>query len=279
MRFGPLQLNYFNADEGAYSIVTDDERNKGQITLTESDGESAIAIRALGEGNIPRQAAQSRPVRIRVRRLDGTEQSADLTVNFPKATRNELRIYRKAAEGFGYEAGDVWFVFRRARRLFVGAMSESAWRAIGRQDPEDDRYVDLVAGEPTDPAVPRRGSSLQYPRDPALARRRFQLAGYRCEFNPDHELFVARASRRPFLEPHHLVPVSLQAQFSTQNLDRIDNIFALCPWCHRAVHHAEPRLVSEVITTLLDRRAAVCGRLNLAPADILRLYNCERITR
>lgn len=274
MLFGPLQLEFFNADEGAYSIVTADERAKGQITLTEADGEADIAIRAIGAAHIPRSAARSFPLPVYVRRPDGTETPAELTINFPKVARNELRIYRKATEGFGYQAADVWFIYRRGERLVVGAMLEAAWRSLGRQDADDDIYIDLAAGDV--PASPRVTQALRYHRDPALARRRFRQASYQCEFDPDHRLFTGRVTRQPFLEPHHLVPVSLQARYP-RPLDHLDNIFALCPHCHRAVHHAETSLVTEIITTLAIRRGHVCQRLGISPDDILRLYNCEVI--
>lgn len=280
MKFGPLQLEYFGADEGAYSIVTQDERDKGQITLTEADGEAALAIKALGQQNIPRQAAKSQPLEIIVRRSDGTEQQAALTINFPKAERNELRIYRNSRQGFSYEAGDVWFVFRRGGNLVVGSLPEKSWRSLGREDSDDDIYVALAAEEPLIlPVDPIRVSALQYQRDPAVARRRFKLADYRCEYNPKHELFVARATGKNFLEPHHLIMVSLQKRFPKCNLDVVDNIFALCPWCHRAVHHAERPLVTKIVTTLLERRSTVCERLSLSMDDVLRLYNCEQISK
>jgi len=40
MKFGVLQKEYFKADEGAYSVVTFDERDHSQITITDADGEA-----------------------------------------------------------------------------------------------------------------------------------------------------------------------------------------------------------------------------------------------
>lgn len=277
MKFGPLQLKFFNADDGAYSIVTEDERRKGQITLTEADGESDVAIAALGEGNIPRRAAQSRPIAVSILMSDGSEAKAPLTINFPKANGNELRIYRKASAGFSYMAGDVWFVFRRKRRMFVGSMTERAWRSIGRLDQDDDRYVELVEEAQLPTARPRQVRVLQYPRNPNLALTAFLRARFKCEFDPKHFLFTGRVTGMPFLEPHHLVPVSLQSRFIGEVLDHHDNIFALCPRCHRAIHHAERELVTDMMARLIDRRSEVCERLNLALPEILRLYNCEEI--
>jgi 5-methylcytosine-specific restriction protein A len=278
MKFGRLQLSYFRATEGAYSIVTDDERRKGQITLTEADGEAAIAIQALGHANIPRGAANGLLSAVTVRRPDGSEERGKLTINFPKARGDELRIYRNARAGFNYEAGDVWFIYRRGRRLFVGAMKESVWRTLGRQDMEDERYVELAEESLITPPAPSRILALRYPRDPQLALRAFRRSNFQCEFDPRHRLFVSRVSGLPFLEPHHLVHVSLQSQYE-KRLDHPDNIFALCPWCHRAVHHAETGLVTNILDTLLNRRGDLHRRLGQSRLDILRLYNCENIAR
>ncbi|MEI7773774.1 MAG: HNH endonuclease [Verrucomicrobiota bacterium] len=274
VKFGPLQLHYFNADDGAYSIVTKDERKKGQITLTEADGEAQIPIIALGEAGIPRSAAKEFPLDISVRKPDGTETLGKLTVNFPKGSKNELRIYRKAAAGFGFEADDVWFIYRRGETLCVGAMSEMAWRAIGRIDADDENYVTLASEEQI--KNPRKTLALNYPRNPLIARKRFEFSGYKCEFDPRHKLFTARSTEQYFLEPHHLVPVSLQSRYKSP-LDHIDNVFALCPWCHRAVHHATGDLVAEIVTKLVSLRSDVCKRLHIKDLDVLRLYNCERI--
>lgn len=279
MKFGPLQLNYFRADEGAYSIVTGDERRNSQITLTEADGEAAIAIRALGRANIPRRAARGRASNVFVRHPDETGQPAMLIINFPKAAGDELRIYRNASQGFNYEAGDVWFVYRRAAMLFVGAMPEPAWRALGRNDEEDEKYIDLTEQAEAGPVAPARITTLVYARDPAIAVRRFKAAGYCCEVKKTHRLFESRATGRPFVEAHHLVPVSLGKRFPQINLDQLENIFALCPWCHRAIHHGGTALVTSILSTLIGRREALCGRLQLTPEEILRLYNCEAITR
>jgi hypothetical protein len=56
MKFTPLQKAYFRATDSAYSIVTSEERKKRQITVTETDGESQIAVRHFGECKIPRKA-------------------------------------------------------------------------------------------------------------------------------------------------------------------------------------------------------------------------------
>ena len=277
MKFGPLQLQLFQADEGAYSIVTENEREKGQITLTEKDGEADIATRAIGTAKIPRTAAKEFPLQVYVRQTNGNEQASALTINYPKSKGYELRIYRKASEGFDFEAGDVWFIYRRKSRLVVGAIQEQIWRNLGRQDDEDQIYVDLASGE--SPEEPKTVQNLVYTRDPKLARRRFALANYRCEFDSAHQLFTGRVLGKPFLEAHHLVPMKYQEYFKNAELDHIDNIYALCPFCHRAVHHAEPEFAGLILKTLVTQRDQVCDLLGVNENKILQYYSCEQIIR
>jgi 5-methylcytosine-specific restriction enzyme A len=276
MKFGLLQQQIFGTNAGAYSPVTATEVGDSQITLT--DYEAELVVRHFGRGNIHIGNVRSNPAAARKQFiLFPTGKPVELNLIYPKPAKTELRLYLR--QGFKPAPGDIWFVFEKDGNLHLGSLTEKMWRSLGRDDTEDDQYVSLAAEETlVQPVDPRRVASLQYPRDPKLARQRFEKAKYRCEFNPDHKLFTARATGKEFLEPHHLIMVSLQSRFPTK-LDTLENIFALCPWCHRAVHHAERPLVTEIVSTLLERRPHVCSRLSLSTDDVLRLYNCEQITK
>src|SRR3954463_10563872 len=119
MKFGKFHKAYFDADEGAFSVVTADERRNSQITITDAEGESDVVLNATREDQIPRLATKGRTTSFRIWRADESTTSASLKMNFPKAKGNELRVYRNARKGFAYETGDMWFVFRRRKRLFV----------------------------------------------------------------------------------------------------------------------------------------------------------------
>ncbi|MEG0664633.1 MAG: hypothetical protein RR483_06005, partial [Clostridia bacterium] len=49
---------------------------------------------------------------------------------------------------------------------------------------------------------------------------------YKCEINPEHETF--HNGRHPYMEGHHLIPMS-QQDFYTFSLDVPPNIISLCP--------------------------------------------------
>jgi 5-methylcytosine-specific restriction protein A len=80
-----------------------------------------------------------------------------------------------------------------------------------------------------------KGTS-KYKRDPAVAAFAIHTAGHRCELEKDHGTFTSRRTKHPFVEAHHLVPMQLQNNFEV-SLDVPENIVALCPGCHRKLHH------------------------------------------
>ena len=60
-------------------------------------------------------------------------------------------------------------------------------------------------------------------------------ADFKCEIDASHYTFLRR-SGKPYTEPHHLIPMSQQAQFS-QSLDNVANIVSLCSNCHKEIHY------------------------------------------
>ncbi|MBC2604235.1 HNH endonuclease [Puniceicoccus vermicola] len=277
MKFGRLQKSYFNADAGAYSIVTDRERTDGQITITEADGEADIVLSALGASSIPRGAAAGARQPLSVVQKDGSERAASVTINYPKNDGNELRIYRNAGDGFDFETGDVWFVFQRAGALLVGCMPEPQWRAIGTTDPHDDRFQATV--DSTDNSQPKgviEFAGKRYPRDPAVSRQAILNSGYICEFTGMATPFISKRTGMPYLEAHHLIPLGLQAAFNL-NLDCVDNVVALNPLWHRAIHHAEPRMVQQILTDLSQKKESFLKIHNVDQFELIQLYGCEEI--
>ena len=277
MKFGPLHKAYFNADEGAYSKVTSRERTDYQITVSEADGEAAVVLTAIGASNIPREAADGKRQQVTVVQRTGTETPTTITINYPKATGDELRIYRSAKDGFDFEADDIWYVFRRGKKLFVGCMHESKWRSIGTCDQQDDAFQDGV--DSTDPSAPPgyvEFAGKKIPRDPRIARQAIQKAGYVCEYSYQPTPFISKRTGKSYVEAHHLIPLGLQPGF-TFPLDSMDNIVALSPIWHRAIHHAEPATVRNILKALTTKRKSYLNSHGIDEASLIQLYGCEYI--
>jgi 5-methylcytosine-specific restriction protein A len=275
MKFSALQKFYFDADDGAYSIVTADERKKSQITITEADGESNVVISAVGASSIPRKSAKATKTNLRLWVAPNISKSIDLTINFPKKAKNELRVYRNAAGGFNYKEGDIWFVFTRNEGLYIGSMPEKAWRKIGRFDADDVFYAYDIY-EP-DIVPPKLVSAFRHSRKRKTAMAAIRRSGFKCEVEPTIPLFTARSNGMPYLEPHHLIPVSLSGKFS-KSLDHLDNLYALSPHHHRRIHFGKIDDCVDVIERLLHRRNNVLSRYGVTPANIVEFYNCNKIS-
>lgn len=279
MRFGPVQQNRFGTSDGAYSSVTDTEYSDSQITL--ADSEKLLVERYFGPGNILRGNVGSSRSRAKKKfRLYPSGQNIELNLVYPKPNKEELRLYLSENAGFKPSTGDVWFVFCDGQDLWLGAEREAIWRLSARTDDEDERYqaaAEAIAAGSVQRAI-SMASRMQYTRNPILAAKRFELSSYECEADPTHELFISRASGYPFLEAHHLIPVSLQSNFKIKDLDVIENIYAICPMCHRAVHHAQCGSTVEIIERLLAKRSDALKLLDLSLDDLWKIYGCEIIT-
>jgi 5-methylcytosine-specific restriction protein A len=113
---------------------------------------------------------------------------------------------------------------------------------------------------PIPPPVPG-SNSTRYARDARVCARAQQLAAFRCEADVDHLTFPPRRKLSDnFVESHHLVPMSLQRKFSV-SLDVVENVVALCPNCHRLLHHGRNDRKRPILRKLFkDREAGLGGR-------------------
>lgn len=71
---------------------------------------------------------------------------------------------------------------------------------------------------------------MRFARSPHVIAERLYLAGGRCEACKKKAPFRRLLDNTPYLEVHHLEPLSLGG------LDTVENTTALCPNCHSKVH-------------------------------------------
>jgi len=83
---------------------------------------------------------------------------------------------------------------------------------------------------PGGPREPRGGQTSSnkggWRRDPKMAVRALELADFKCEIDEAHSTFVARSTKRNFVEAHHLIPIAEQSNHKF-SLDVPENIVAL----------------------------------------------------
>lgn len=105
-----------------------------------------------------------------------------------------------------------------------------------------------------------KGGSV-YVRNINEAKKALAMAEYECEIDPKHETFIRKKEDINYTEPHHLIPMSFQSEFST-SLDVAANIVSLCSGCHNKIHYG--RDYEDMIKLLYTKRQS-----RLKNADIV----------
>jgi 5-methylcytosine-specific restriction enzyme A len=277
MKFGVSQKFKFGSEVGSYSIVTEREHYDSQITAT--DFETNLLIDYFGRENIwignvtsNKAAAQQK-----FKKYPSGE-TIYLNLVFPKPEKKELRLYLSAKAGFKPKANEVWFIYTKETEIWIGSMSEAQWRSENSLllfDEDEQKYQDSIE-ELDDIKRTTLKERDVFSRDRKLALKRLEQESFKCEFDPTHKLFISKHTHRPYLEAHHLLPMALQNVYQ-KNLDVLDNIFCLCPNCHRAIHHSERTYAIEIIDTLIDKRPTVLKILKIESTDVHRYYSLEDI--
>ncbi len=129
--------------------------------------------------------------------------------------------------------------------------------------------------KPKGPVANQSANKSTYLRNPAVARRALARANHQCEVDSTHTSFLRRNSPYMYMEPHHLVPMSMTDQFKV-SLDREQNIFSLCSNCHNQIHYGTKKDVRQLITRLfLSRQQEICAILNknITLEEIYQIYN------
>ena len=88
-----------------------------------------------------------------------------------------------------------------------------------------------------------------------LKRMAKERADYKCELSiiRSCSYFTSREDNHNYLEIHHLIPFAFSNEFEN-TLETIDNYVALCPNCHRLLHHGSDRERKAALTYLYNIR-------------------------
>ncbi|MBY3474088.1 DUF3578 domain-containing protein [Rhizobium laguerreae] len=180
--------------------------------------------------------------------------------------------------------------FRRLLALYDDLAARAGNRVIALLPDEDEPYQAAAAEIARKPAkIPQLPQGPLPPperqagnarggwrRDPGVAAAALHAADSRCEWNRDHETFIARRSRRNFVEAHHLIPVRMQANYP-HRLDVAENVVSLCPTCHRKVHHGLGRERTEMAVAFFRRRQLLLAArgIHATEQDVRAIYRHE----
>ena len=269
-----IKALHANAIKGAHSTVTKREAT-GDKSVTLDKDEKSVLYNLIPANSIVRKggfANDTRPSHHKFMVLDsstGKFEEAENALTFPKDGKNELRLYfkKRTIANFYPTEGQQFFILEVAgdRRPYIGAMDSSTFNGtISTQstvrsftkgitiDEEDFDYQTLVH-QPIAAGKAKQSTKNTFNRNPSTARKAIKAAQYKCQQDSSHWTCVSGATGKPFLEPHHLVPMSLQPEF-INSLDCVANLIILCPNCHRAIHYGDLPTKRDMLTDFFNKQ-------------------------
>lgn len=114
-----------------------------------------------------------------------------------------------------------------------GMTTEEAMQEIARRSPRS--TVLALAQESMAAPTKRTVQRTEFARNPYVVAAAIHRANNACEMPGCTAALFARVDGSSYLEVHHVVPMSEKGS------DRLDNVAALCPHCHRQQHHGKDR--------------------------------------
>lgn len=280
--FSETMKRFFRAERGAYSVVTNDEFNKSQITFV--GPEQDLAEDVLGaeldqrHGSITTIKALGLDPDLKYR-LFPSGRSVFLTTSYKTNKPRELRLYLRVDQ-FKPDPGWYWGVFERNGELWLCEMSPDLLdkinssvldvedRSFNLEPEEDDFQNDLNFA----PAPEKKKSEVyRYERNRKFSLEALNNANFNCELFPEYPTFLSRASGKNFMEAHHLIPMKLQHSFEVP-LDVPANICCLNPLSHRMVHYGLFDVFEERLANLVKARSDFIRSVGWIEDDVLALY-------
>ncbi|WP_326969119.1 HNH endonuclease [Bacillus atrophaeus] len=256
-------LELLEAENGAASTITLREAT-GDKSVTLDKFEKTVLQASYPDMDFPRKGGAEgndtqKDFKFFVHPYNDLENSHLRTVSivYPKRTGNELRLYFNKSSEFTIDSDTFysklteeeepnWYIFQKSDDEFphIG-MADLAFLEeypmqfenngfLEKEDIDDTAYQASLQNELGKKRVHTISSRFQ--RNIQESAQALKEANFTCEVDSTHKTFISAASAQPYVEGHHLIPLSLQDQFEL-TIDIKENIVALCPNCHRLLHH------------------------------------------
>ncbi|GHT34074.1 hypothetical protein FACS189427_00750 [Planctomycetales bacterium] len=95
-------------------------------------------------------------------------------------------------------------------------------------------------------------------RTQAMEKYRYQCFFDYCDNNENHKLahelnYFQTKKKQTYLEGHHMIQME-NSKFFQNDVDVAENIIPVCPNCHRKLHNADTKTVSEMVKLYCDTR-------------------------
>jgi hypothetical protein len=269
-------------------VITGAESDKGHITIPKKDADEFMA--RLGEIKIEKDTKGADPLTpeagfFTFKSKNGTAtHSLKIVKRSPTGShkRSEVRLYLRKDLGWVAEKGDV------LRILFKDSGERLVWldpfdgegkeEALSKLLKEPDRLYDSeeanLNGELYGDGLVHVKATTKVKRSSDLAKKCIARSGHECEAGFTSPSFISKTTKKTYLEAHHMIPNNKKnkERFNTR-LDRIENLYALSPHAHRAIHNATYEEKEKIITKLLEIRDDVLDVFNLTREELLKIYD------
>jgi hypothetical protein len=202
--------------------------------------------------------------------------------------RREIRLYLKKQDGSGYEVnGNSILVIEFEKGEAIISSRESGLKKPDLIFPPHkskkstrrkkfDRSID--DGIKANSAAYSIGrvvrKSTPWGRSGIKLSEVLRRSGYQCDASMDGDPFNSKATKKRYLEVHHLIPLKYQEQFD-QSLNLPDNLCSLSPQAHRAIHYGDESAARGVLQTLLAKNEKLKLMYGISEDILFKMYELQ----
>ena len=112
------------------------------------------------------------------------------------------------------------------------------------------------------------------PRDQNIIYEVIKENDFKCFINENHKTFSSN-TRPNYVEGHHVIPISWQDSFDKE-LDCKENVIALCPNCHKAIHYANNEYKTKLLKYIAENNEKI-QEFDIELEDLKELYLNRKI--
>lgn len=198
-----------------------------------------------------------------------------------KKRRNELRLYFRKEIGWKPLPGDTLNIvfYKKKTPLiwldpFKTGQRNQTFRNLLRDknrliDENELKLNDKFYGNETQ----KIKGGVKMRRSPKLVKRCLEDSGYECEAGFRRPFFISKKTKRKYVEAHHMIPINKNNRKKfKKRLDLSENLYALSPHAHRALHHGTMAEKRKILNKLICRRGAILDIFNISKNDLIKLY-------
>ena len=118
----------------------------------------------------------------------------------------------------------------------------------------------------------QKTNSLKKNRNIELIKSVLKNSNYNCFFDEKHVTFP-NEHRPNYVEGHHIIPLEWNDSYE-EELDCNENIIALCPNCHKAMHYSIDEYKKDLIEKILNENKLFTNKFIHSDEDKHDLYYC-----